>query len=294
MTKSQLIDAVHEKNTGLTKLQVAEVVDAMIEAMKAALAQGGKVEIRGFGNFTVRQRKTRRARNPRTGEIHFIRNLDETKAWNVFVMMRYQPKDYYKKIELSIRSTLSNHGLFARLAKDSMKSVDLWSNVKYYMDNCSLGIAVFEQIDQRDYNPNVSIEVGYMRAQKKPCLLLKEKRLQALPTDLCGSLYKEFDIMNIEVSVQEAVSAWINDIGKSIFAHNIFLILMQNAFSLRDDEIIKVAQEANNVDQFVIGFSSHPKIDLNSDVGHAFRTFLQMEKIKKAAADAFEKLKCRS
>jgi integration host factor subunit beta len=69
MTKSQLIDAIHEKSTGLTKLQVAEVVDAMIEAMTTALAHGGKVEIRGFGNFTVRQRAARKARNPRTGEV---------------------------------------------------------------------------------------------------------------------------------------------------------------------------------------------------------------------------------
>jgi len=69
MTKSQLIDAIHRKDTGLTKLQVAEVVDTMIEAMTRALAQGSKGEIRGFGNFTVRQRDARKARNPRTGEI---------------------------------------------------------------------------------------------------------------------------------------------------------------------------------------------------------------------------------
>jgi integration host factor subunit beta len=60
MTKSQLIDAIHEKSSGLTKLQVAQVVGAMIEAMTTALGQGGKVEIRGFGNFTVRQREARK------------------------------------------------------------------------------------------------------------------------------------------------------------------------------------------------------------------------------------------
>jgi len=69
MTKPQLIDAIHEKSTGLTKLQVANVVDAMIKAMTTALAQGGKVEIRGFGNFKVRQREARKARNPKTGEM---------------------------------------------------------------------------------------------------------------------------------------------------------------------------------------------------------------------------------
>ena len=69
MTKSQLIDAIHEKDTGLTKVQVGQVVDAMIEAMTKALANGGKVEIRGFGKFTVRQREARKARNPRTGDM---------------------------------------------------------------------------------------------------------------------------------------------------------------------------------------------------------------------------------
>jgi integration host factor subunit beta len=57
------------KDLQLTKLQVAEVIDAMIDAMTTALAQGGKVEIRGFGNFTVRQREARKARNPKTGEV---------------------------------------------------------------------------------------------------------------------------------------------------------------------------------------------------------------------------------
>jgi len=65
MTKSQLIDAIHEKSAGLTKLQVANVVDAMT----MALAQGDKVEIRSFGNFTVRQREARKARNPRTEDV---------------------------------------------------------------------------------------------------------------------------------------------------------------------------------------------------------------------------------
>jgi nucleoid DNA-binding protein len=69
MTKPQLIDAIHEKSTGLTKLQVANVVDAMIEAMTTALAKGGKVEIRGFGNFTVRQREARKGHPGKQGNL---------------------------------------------------------------------------------------------------------------------------------------------------------------------------------------------------------------------------------
>lgn len=69
MTKAQLINAVRAKDPGLTKVQVGQVVNAMIEAMTRALVQGGKVEIRGFGNFKVKQRGSRQVRNPKTGEM---------------------------------------------------------------------------------------------------------------------------------------------------------------------------------------------------------------------------------
>jgi len=43
-------------------------VETIFESIKEALANGGKVEIRGFGNFKLRSRKARKARNPKTGE----------------------------------------------------------------------------------------------------------------------------------------------------------------------------------------------------------------------------------
>ena len=149
-------------------------------------------------------------------ENHFIKNLLETKDRNVFVMMPYQTEKYYDEIELAIRQTLPLHGLISRLAKDSAIFDDLWLNLTGYMDNCSIGIAIFEQIDTRSYNPNVSFEVGYMLGQSKPCLLLKEKRLPRLPTDLCGRLYGEFDVMDIKLSVSSAVSAWLQGKGRPL------------------------------------------------------------------------------
>jgi DNA-binding protein HU-beta len=44
------------------------VLDALLELMKEALARGEDVQIRGFGNFAVKQRASRTAKNPRTGE----------------------------------------------------------------------------------------------------------------------------------------------------------------------------------------------------------------------------------
>lgn len=68
MTKSVLIEKIAAKVEGLTKKQTEMVVDTIFESIKEALAGGGKVEIRGFGNFKLRSRKARKARNPKTGE----------------------------------------------------------------------------------------------------------------------------------------------------------------------------------------------------------------------------------
>jgi len=69
MTKSEVIDAINAKNSNLTKVQVAHVVDTIVDSIKSALVKGEKVEIRGFGNFQARTREARRARNPKTGKM---------------------------------------------------------------------------------------------------------------------------------------------------------------------------------------------------------------------------------
>lgn len=69
MTKADLVEEVHEAiGPGVTKKDCAAVVDAFLNAIKRAIADGEHIEIRGFGTFKVRERRTRMARNPRTGE----------------------------------------------------------------------------------------------------------------------------------------------------------------------------------------------------------------------------------
>jgi integration host factor subunit beta len=68
MTKSVLIEKVAEKIEGLTRNQTEIVVETVFESIKKALMQGEKIEIRGFGNFRLKTRNPRRARNPKTGE----------------------------------------------------------------------------------------------------------------------------------------------------------------------------------------------------------------------------------
>ena len=81
------------------------------------------------------------------------------------------------------------------------------------MESCHFGVAVFEDIDETDLNPNVSLELGYMMARERAFLLLKERRLQKLPTDLCGYLYKEFDSFNIKPTVLGRIAEWLKPTG---------------------------------------------------------------------------------
>ncbi|KPK03044.1 MAG: integration host factor subunit beta [Nitrospira bacterium SG8_35_4] len=68
MTKSSLIEKISEKVEGLSKKQTEVVIETIFESIKETLSKGGKVEIRGFGNFRLRSRNARKARNPKTGE----------------------------------------------------------------------------------------------------------------------------------------------------------------------------------------------------------------------------------
>ena len=68
MTKADLVEEI-SKQTGLNKKDTSIVVNEIIGNICKALAEGDKVELRGFGSFKVKERRARKARNPRTGEV---------------------------------------------------------------------------------------------------------------------------------------------------------------------------------------------------------------------------------
>jgi integration host factor subunit beta len=66
MTKADLVEEI-SGTTGVSKNHTAIIVDGLIDAVCRALSEGKHLEIRGFGTFKVRERRARRARNPRSG-----------------------------------------------------------------------------------------------------------------------------------------------------------------------------------------------------------------------------------
>ena len=69
MTKSQFIDEIYQQSSGLTKSHIAPVTETFFDVIKNSLVKGERVEIRDFGNFSLRKRDSRKARNPKTGVV---------------------------------------------------------------------------------------------------------------------------------------------------------------------------------------------------------------------------------
>ena len=67
MIKSELVQRISERNPHLYQRDVEHIVNAILNEITAALARGDRVELRGFGAFSVKRRDARRGRNPRTG-----------------------------------------------------------------------------------------------------------------------------------------------------------------------------------------------------------------------------------
>jgi integration host factor subunit beta len=72
MTRSELIILVAERLPYLTQKDAGIIIDTIFDSMVESLAQGERIEIRGFGSFAVKHRDPREGRNPKTGETVHI------------------------------------------------------------------------------------------------------------------------------------------------------------------------------------------------------------------------------
>jgi integration host factor subunit beta len=68
MIKSELVLKLAEQNPHLYQRDVENIVNAILDTIADALARGDRVELRGFGAFSIKKRDARTGRNPRTGE----------------------------------------------------------------------------------------------------------------------------------------------------------------------------------------------------------------------------------
>lgn len=76
------------------------------------------------------------------------------------------------------------------------------------MMGCMYAVCVFEDIDRREFNPNVAIEYGFLRAMDRRILLLKEQRLPTMSSDMVGKLYRPFDALKITPTIDARIGEW--------------------------------------------------------------------------------------
>jgi len=72
MTKSELIEIVSNRQEQITRYEAEVVINSVFQAIADALANGNRVELRGFGSFSIRERRDRMGRNPKTGESVYV------------------------------------------------------------------------------------------------------------------------------------------------------------------------------------------------------------------------------
>jgi len=137
-----------------------------------------------------------------------------------FIMMRMLKTPAHEEINRVIKNTLRQHGITGLRADDKEYNADLLLNVRTYMHGCGFGVAVFERIEQEEFNPNVSLEVGYMLALGKQVCLLKDRTLKTLHADLIGRLYRPFDPQDIAETIPQELPGWLRDKGFGDFAGN--------------------------------------------------------------------------
>ncbi|HEX4773412.1 MAG TPA: hypothetical protein VH351_21450 [Bryobacteraceae bacterium] len=150
--------------------------------------------------------------------MHFDGNnpvlVDHPKAaFNAFLMMRFEESQIMGELLAEVRASLARYAINVLRADQRSYADSLWNNVRLYMDACDLGIAIFSHTATHDFNPNVSLELGYMMASEKRVLLLKDRNLPRLHSDLVGHLYRAFDPKDVVSTVQIATIEWLRDIG---------------------------------------------------------------------------------
>ncbi len=72
MTKVGIANVVYAKVGGFSKKEAVELVDLLFDAMKESLGRGDKVKLSGFGSFVLRDKRSRKGRNPQTGESLYL------------------------------------------------------------------------------------------------------------------------------------------------------------------------------------------------------------------------------
>lgn len=133
------------------------------------------------------------------------------KAKCAFLMMKFEDTPIQLKLIEVIKEYFEQNEIILLRADTKWYADDLLTNIRTYMHACDFGVAIFDRVNTEYFNPNVSLEIGYMMALGKDILLLKDSTLNSLHTDLVGKLYHEYDFQYPEKTIPIVLKQWIKD-----------------------------------------------------------------------------------
>ena len=132
---------------------------------------------------------------------------------NVFLMTRFAADPALNSTLEYVKTLLESRRLRGLRADDKTYPRDriLWNNLCTYMLGCSKGIAILEDKVRPDFNPNIGIEYGFMKALNKPVLVLADKDFQRISADLSGIIRQRFDLNN-PITVKKPIEDWLSEV----------------------------------------------------------------------------------
>ncbi len=137
---------------------------------------------------------------------------------SVFIMTKYpdpkgaNPEDInLKRVIDIVISAVKEFGRVPRLGSDRKYQDTIWGNTECYLLGCSKGIAIVEDRYKDEFNPNVAMEWGWMRAMGKEVLYLVEETFNNERADAAGFISDKFSWDNPEKQIREAVKNWLAD-----------------------------------------------------------------------------------
>lgn len=138
---------------------------------------------------------------------------------NVFIMMKYSTDQYHTLVERNIRRAFEEVPFFNPVfAKDITPDyfLTLPDAIRGSIEMCRYGIAIFTLQEGTQFNPNVAFELGMMWDQTKDFLVLKDRRVPTLFTNIAAIIYEQFDgeIKALRVDANELYSKVIDWLGR--------------------------------------------------------------------------------
>jgi hypothetical protein len=121
------------------------------------------------------------------------------------LLMRFDDTKVMEALRLAILDAMRRHGYEVVRADDCDYTGELWRNVELCMHCSQLVICVLEDIERRDCDANVMVELGYALGLNLRTLLLVERRLPPLPAVLRHRMMRTFDVHDITDSIERAI-----------------------------------------------------------------------------------------